>query len=152
MEVEQILPKVYTIKDVLDRSDCKQLVKLSESIGYTQTQLDVDGTFVENDIRNHSFAIYNSEDLASRIWNRISEHINPKQITDRETGTVLSVCGLKKTFRFYKFTEGQHFLMHFEGYDYGSMVFEEKEKDGSMSKLCLILYLNESHFNISSNQ
>ena len=82
--------------------------------------------------------------LKYRIWNRISEFIEPREIIERETGDQLEVSGLKPRFRFYKFSEGQHFLMHFEGYDYGSMVFEEREKNGAMSKQSVILYLNES--------
>ena len=66
MDRQQVLPRVYTISEVLSTDECKKLVKLSEGIGYEPAELDIDGQKIKNDIRNHDYVVYTDDDLSTK--------------------------------------------------------------------------------------
>jgi len=49
---------------------------------------------------------------------------------------------LSDHFRFYRYEQGQRFVRHYDGYEYGSMVYTN-DQNKPQAKLTFLVYLNE---------
>jgi hypothetical protein len=123
---------IHTRASFISQEECKALIDLSNSLGFADATLEGKwkaprGFFVSNGRHNSRAAIEDFE-LADALWQRV-KRIVPKKIDDK------SVIGLNERLRFYRYTSGQRFAAHLDGY------FIRSEFERSL--LTLILYLNE---------
>jgi len=50
--------------------------------------------------------------------------------------------GLSDHFRFYRYDKGQRFIRHYDGYEYGSMVYTNNQNK-PQAKMTFLVYLND---------
>jgi hypothetical protein len=123
---------LVVVNDLLSEKECDSLIELSQKSGFVQKEIS--GAFEGSNshtVRNGlSFnrASFENKALANALWKRIAEH-SPKEIDD------YVAVGLNERLRFYRYTEGQHFGAHTDGYF--------QRDNGEKSFLTLMIYLND---------
>ncbi len=98
--------EIYLVKKFLSIAECANLIKKSESLGYSA---------IDNDprYRSNERVMIESEDLASSFFTRICALNNvPKTMTSH--GSVWKLCGINPRFRFCRYNPGQHFEKHLD--------------------------------------
>lgn len=123
---------IHTRASFISQEECEALIDLSNALGFADATIEGEwnaprGFFVSNGRHNSRTAIDDFE-LADALWQRV-KGIVPKKIDNK------SVVGLNERLRFYRYTSGQRFAAHTDGY------FIRSEIERSL--LTLILYLNE---------
>ena len=123
---------LVVVNDFLSEKECDSLIELSQKSGFIQKEII--GTFEGSNshiVRNGlSFnrASFENKILANALWKRISKH------TPKEFDGYISV-GFNERIRFYRYSAGQHFGAHTDGY--------YKRENGERSFLTLMIYLND---------
>jgi prolyl 4-hydroxylase len=121
-------PLAFAIPDVMTAGDCRQLIAMLEAEGFDAAPITtIAGPMLRPDVRNNTRLIFDHEQLASRLYARIAEHLP-------------IVCGTKpvganERFRAYRYEPGQRFAPHLDGC-YQRSAHERSE-------LTLMIYLNE---------
>ncbi|BDS11388.1 prolyl hydroxylase family protein [Aureispira anguillae] len=130
MEAIRLDEDIFCIKNFMSKADCQKWIEFSEKQGYELAKVNMGfGKQVVNKaIRNNERFIYDNEELASELWDKI----RPFVILETEYGIA---CGLNERFRFYKYKPGQQFRSHIDG----SYIRSIKE----WSSYTLLIYLNE---------
>jgi len=132
----EILPgKAFTLQ-VFTSDECADLIRVSEEKGYGPATLSTSRNVVD-EIRNHDRVIIENPELAEKLWKKI-EPLLPESLRTYEDASVAS--SISPSFRFYRYETGARFVRHYDGYEYGSMVYDMKNNQG---KLTLLIYLNE---------
>ena len=100
---------IFTVDNFFSVEECKDWIQKSEAIGYEPAKVGYGQKQVlMTSVRNNERLIYDSEDLALALWERIKAYV-PKE-------TYLGVAiGLNERFRFYKYYPGQSFKPHQDG-------------------------------------
>ena len=131
MEASRIDSDIFCIKDFMSAEECKKWIAFSEDHGYEWATVNMGfrQQVVNKSIRNNKRVIYDSQELARDLWQKIKPYVV------RETPYALA-CGLNERFRFYKYKQGQEFRPHRDG----SFVRNSKER----SAYTLLIYLNEN--------
>jgi hypothetical protein len=118
----------------ISSEECRALIDLSQAIGYADATIDGQWhgprNFIVSDGRFNNRAAVEDIQLAEALWQRV-RRIIPEQIDGK------SVVGLNERLRFYRYTPGQRFAAHTDGF------FIRSESERSL--LTLILYLNEDY-------
>jgi predicted 2-oxoglutarate/Fe(II)-dependent dioxygenase YbiX len=129
MEIQQFTEKIWTIENFLTIQECKNLIDLSENIGYQEAEVSLpEGAKMMKGIRNNERLIYQNLELAEHYWQKIQPYV-PSQIDDNEA------IGLNEQFRFYKYQPNQRFKRHIDG--------RFKRNDREESRITFMIYLNE---------
>lgn len=130
MEAMKLDNDIFCIKEFMSKEECKKWIKFSEEKGYELAKINMEfrTQVVNTSIRDNKRVIYDNEELALSLWDRIRPYV----ITETEYGIA---CGLNERFRFYKYLPKQQFRTHQDG----SFIRNIKE----WSSYTLIIYLNE---------
>ncbi|PJJ60979.1 prolyl hydroxylase family protein [Hymenobacter chitinivorans] len=109
MKYTALTNSIFLIEDFLTRQECLEYIALSETLGYELAAVNTAaGARVKPHIRNNSRAFYQSEDLATRLWDQVRPFV-PAQLGPGHA------CGLNELFRFYRYQRGHQFRGHFDG-------------------------------------
>lgn len=130
MKFQQITDSIFIIEDFLTRPECMEKMVLSEKIGYELAKVNTaSGSKVRTDIRNNNRAFYNSDELASELWEKVGPYV-PAQLGNSRP------IGLNELFRFYRYQRGHQFKGHFDE----SYIRNEREA----SYFTFMVYLNDN--------
>ncbi|VAW83064.1 hypothetical protein MNBD_GAMMA12-2871 [hydrothermal vent metagenome] len=109
MNCVRLSENIYEIDSFLSENECKILISVSESLGYSAADVQVNVTrrHIEA-VRNNYRLNYQSASLAEDYWSRL-KCVNIPAIENR------LAIGLSPYFRFYRYCAGQKFNMHKDG-------------------------------------
>eukprot|EP00927_Polykrikos_kofoidii_P063351 TRINITY_DN58160_c0_g1_i1.p1 TRINITY_DN58160_c0_g1~~TRINITY_DN58160_c0_g1_i1.p1 ORF type:complete len:285 (+),score=34.24 TRINITY_DN58160_c0_g1_i1:264-1118(+) len=132
------VPGGFVIKDVLTPRECDRLVKLAETMGYTE---DAPVSLARH-IRQNENCVWIAD---TELCNAIFERCRPHFPTEVQGG---QVCGLNARWRLYKYNPDDVFRVHTDGSWPGSGI----DADGRLvqdifrdrwSQLTIVFYLND---------
>jgi predicted 2-oxoglutarate/Fe(II)-dependent dioxygenase YbiX len=127
----------FTLSGVLTPKECLDFIERSENHGFEKAMVSSrHGAVINLNVRNNDRVILDDPELAEQIWQRV-KHLLPVIQQGRE------IRGLNERFRFYRYTEGQVFRWHHDGY------FERD--NGEQSALTFLIYLNEDYLGGETN-
>ena len=123
--------EIYVIPHFLTNEECDELILKSESIGYEEAKVNIDGAQkMMKAIRDNERVLFTDLVYAFQLWKRLKSYIRPV------IGNSYAI-GLNEMFRFYKYTPGQRFKMHRDG----SYIRNETE----FSYYTFMIYLNDDY-------
>eukprot|EP01118_Nematostelium_gracile_P001612 TRINITY_DN11676_c0_g1_i1.p1 TRINITY_DN11676_c0_g1~~TRINITY_DN11676_c0_g1_i1.p1 ORF type:complete len:200 (-),score=61.11 TRINITY_DN11676_c0_g1_i1:8-607(-) len=127
----------------LTRANVNSGSKNPKKKGFKQATIRLGAEQVQKDeIRNNATVIIDDPQLAELLWNRIKD-VLPEEFKSIEEEEMVAV-GISDHFRFYRYEEGQKFVRHFDGYEYGSMVYTQNADKKPQPKMTFLVYLNDS--------
>ncbi|XP_046580680.1 uncharacterized protein LOC124288154 [Haliotis rubra] len=119
----------FVLENVLTPEECQWYIDETERRGYILAQVNTGVKQVtRTDIRNSSRNIWDSEEEAKKIWDRIKEFV-PEVFSERR------VMGLNERLRFLRYNPGEYFKPHEDG------VYQRD--NGERSYITVQVYLNE---------
>lgn len=128
---ENIGNSSFTLNAVLTPEECQAFIARAEQHGFEKAMVSSrHGAVINLNVRNNDRVILDDPELAEQIWQRV-KHLLPVMQQGRE------IRGLNERFRFYRYTEGQVFRWHCDGY------FERE--NGEQSVLTFLIYLNDDY-------
>ena len=123
---------VFLIENLLSKEECEKYIEQSESMGYEDAAIQTkDGPRIYKDVRNNARVIFDDVDLAAFIFDRVRVFL-PDVFCDE-----WKLLGLNERFRFYRYSPGEYFKWHKDGFYY--------RNDDEVSQLTLIMYLNDDY-------
>ena len=130
MKIITLLPeRIIAINDFLSPVECQTLIDRAEGIGFEAASVGTKhGAEMRTDIRNNDRAIFDDQELAAEMWDRVAPFV-PSPLWKRRA------IGLNERWRFYRYEAGQVFKRHQDG----SIKREGDEK----TQMTLLLYLNQ---------
>jgi len=144
-EFQELMPgAVCSFRNAFTKAECDSFIEKSERAGYTKATITIEGKekqdIVAAEVRNNDRAIIDDQVLAEDIWNRVKISL-PTQFSTQGDGT--AAVSISNRLRFYRYDEGQRFVRHLDGYEYGSMIYDQKNLNAPQARLTCLLYLNE---------
>ncbi|XP_071104607.1 uncharacterized protein [Haliotis cracherodii] len=119
----------FVLENVLTPEECEWYIAETERKGYELAQVNTGiGQVTRTDIRNSSRHIWDSEEEANKIWDRIKTFV-PEVFQQRR------VMGLNERLRFLRYNPGEYFKRHEDG--------EYRRDNGERSLITVQVYLNE---------
>lgn len=123
-------PLVFEQPGVLDASECAEMIARTAAMGFDDAPITTAVGFVRRpEIRNNTRAMFDDHALAARLFERIAGAV-PATLFERRA------VGVNERFRCYRYTPGQHFKPHYDGY------FERNPRE--RSELTFMIYLDEA--------
>lgn len=120
---------IFSVHGAISGSRCDELIAEAENEGFEEATITTAGGFVmAKEIRDNDRVIIDCEDLADELWPAVKDYI-PSDFLDRE------LIGLNERFRFYRYSPGQKFDWHSDGY--------YERDNGERSQFTLMFYLND---------
>ncbi|XP_064603709.1 uncharacterized protein LOC135469107 [Liolophura sinensis] len=121
----------FFLENVMTKQECDAYIKKTEKMGYKRALLTIgkDTQVLRKDIRNSYRCVWDSEEQANILWQRIEPYI-PTDFNSR-----WKPLGLNKRLRFLRYDPGEYFKPHYDGF------FEAE--NGDRSFITAQLYLNE---------
>lgn len=130
MKVHEYSNTAFSIYGFMPKDECEQLIVKSEEIGFEPAKInDGFGQSSAPNIRNNSRVIFDDQNLADDIWNRVKSSIPP------DLDGWLPVR-MNERFRFYRYNKFQSFKWHRD--------LPYKPNDSEMSRLTFMIYLNDN--------
>ena len=139
---ELIDDDVFVIRQFVPRALCEQWRDRAEEQGFTSAPVPTKrGAVHRPEVRNNERVIVDDVAWADQLWRRASEQL-PESWRVRHVTTGLhtghfEACGLNERLRFYRYSPGQRFRTHRDGY------FAREDGSGEVSMLTMLLFLNE---------
>jgi len=128
-EENWLTESVFTVPQLFTPAECREYIRLSEEIGYEDALLtSPQGNVRRTDIRNNQRVMFQDENLARRLWERIEDFV-PYEIEDR------TAVGVNELLRFYRYDPGQWFNWHQD--------FPFERDNGEQSYYTFLVYLND---------
>ena len=125
--------RIFTIDDFLSADKCTELIEMSESMGYSEAPITTGSGFeMRKDIRNNTRVMFDDRELAESLWDGLREFM-PDPFGDRHP------VELNERLRFYRYTPGQKFAPHVDGYF--------RRENGEKSRFTFMVYLNDDFSN-----
>src|SRR5688572_14293824 len=122
-------PLVFTVEGLLSPEECAALILRIEAEGFSPAPVSTaQGALMQPDVRNNTRVLLKDKALAEELFLRARPHI-PKTFKSMEA------VGANELFRCYRYTPGQRFITHTDGY------FQRNERERSF--LTFMVYLNE---------
>ncbi|MDY7002616.1 MAG: 2OG-Fe(II) oxygenase [Cyanobacteriota bacterium] len=123
--------KLFVVRNLLDNKQCDKYIEMAELIGFEPATITTSQGFVmDKSIRNNDRVILDDEKLAKELFEVTEPYIkNPCK--------GLYCTGLNERFRFYKYSPGQKFGWHYDGY--------YERENGERSRWTLLFYLNDGY-------
>lgn len=131
MRVRTIDPDlcIVTVSDVLTEPECRDLVELTEQLGYGEAPITTALGFVHAPgVRNNTRVMVDDPARAAWLWERVRPHVPATREGWR-------VVGLHERLRYYRYEPGQYFKWHMDG------AFQRSPTEQSL--LTLMVYLND---------
>lgn len=123
--------EIYTIDHFLTDEECDALIAKSESIGFEEAKVNMDGgQRMMKMIRDNERVMYVDQVHAFQLWEKLKPYIRPVIANSY-------AIGLNEMLRFYKYSPGQRFKMHRDG----SYIRNESE----FSYYTFMVYLNDDY-------
>jgi hypothetical protein len=122
-------PFFCILRNILTPEECAAIISDAEGIGFEPAALRNENYDFE--IRRSQRCIIDSPDFAMLLWERIQEHVP----FTWDGGEV--VVGLNERLRILKYEPGDEFRAHADG----SYI----APDGALSKITVLVYLNEGY-------
>jgi len=120
----------------------QNIFKCARKKGFKQATINVGKQIVQKEeIRNNDTVIIDDPELAALVWSRIKDQLQEDFSTTEDDDT--RAVALSDHFRFYRYEQGQRFVRHYDGYEYGSMVYTTKDEKKPQPKLTFLVYLND---------
>lgn len=120
---------IVTVSDVLSQDECRDLIALTEAVGYEDAPITTALGFVHAPgIRNNRRVMIDDPSRAAWLWERVRPYVP----AEREGWRVV---GLNERFRYYRYEPGQYFRWHMDG------AFRRSPSEQSL--LTLMVYLND---------
>lgn len=121
----------FLLHNVFTKEECKHYIKKTEKMGYTAALVNVGAgrQQLRTDIRNSSRCIWDSEDEAEIMWERIKPYIPEEWLNSWKA------VGLNERLRFLRYDKGEYFAPHFDG--------QYRRENGERSYITVQVYLNE---------
>jgi predicted 2-oxoglutarate/Fe(II)-dependent dioxygenase YbiX len=121
----------HIIENFLTPEECASLIDRAESAGMEPATITTpSGAKLDKSYRNNDRLIFDDEELASKLWAKIQNHV----VISDETW---KPSGLNERFKIYRYCPGQNFAMHTDA----SFIRNDNER----SFQTLIVYLNEEY-------
>ena len=121
----------FTLHPIFTPEECQTFIVRAENQGFEKAMISSRrGAVIDLNVRNNDRVIWDDPELAERIWQRVKDYL-PVVQGGRE------IRGLNERFRYYRYTQGQRFAWHQDGY------FERS--NGERSLLSFLIYLNEDY-------
>ncbi|MBX2842294.1 MAG: 2OG-Fe(II) oxygenase [Flammeovirgaceae bacterium] len=131
MEVHYHSDKIWTIDRFLEVEACQNLISLSEEIGYEEAKVSLpEGAKMMKGLRNNDRLLFEDEELANRLWEKLAPFCPPKIENSVATG-------LNEMFRFYRYEKEQRFKRHIDG--------RFKRSSAEESRITFMVYLNDNY-------
>lgn len=108
-EVDATKPYILTIRDVLSRAECTELIQRIESLQPEVATINtVSGARVNRDVRNNDRVIFEDQSLADLLFERVRSTA-PSEIHG------MTLVGANEMFRCYRYKPGMRFAPHADG-------------------------------------
>lgn len=121
----------FTLQQIFSPEECRGLIERAENQGFEVAMVNSRrGAVVDLNIRSNDRVIWDDLELAELVWQRVKDYL-PVMQQGRE------IRGLNERFRYYRYTEGQVFRWHHDGYF--------ARDNGEQSLLTFLIYLNEGY-------
>ncbi|OZG74548.1 iron-regulated protein [Hahella sp. CCB-MM4] len=121
---------IFAIKEFLAVEECDYYIGLSNRVGYEEAAIQTaNGQQIFKAIRNNDRVILDDEGLAQRLFEKAEPCLS-----DLEEWSLL---GFNERLRFYRYTPGQYFKWHKDG-------FYCRNEDET-SQLSFLIYLNDDY-------
>jgi hypothetical protein len=141
VEIESVAG-VFQLLNVLSRSECQQLIRLTESIGYLP---DAAVSLPRSVRHNHSLTWVADDKTTDIIWQRCA----PFMTDDQGIFDAKQALGLNSRFRFYRYQPGDYFSPHTDGSWPGSKVIDRQLVANAFSdrwsQLTFLLFLSDEY-------
>ncbi len=124
------------IDNVLNSRICRNLIEMSEEIGYQEADLSLEsGAEMRKDRRDNARALYSDETLRMILESLIWDHAPQKMLYIAEGGAfqTAKLLGLSGKFRFYRYYPGEQFKRHRDS---------NQEERHRVSLVTVLFYLN----------
>jgi prolyl 4-hydroxylase len=120
----------FMLESILSPAECQELISKGEMIGFEAASVVLKaGAKMMPEVRNNDRVIFDDEELARLLWERVKVYI-PEQIDDAKP------TRLNPRFRIYRYIPGQRFKGHKDGV--------ETTPQGDSSRYTVLVYLNDS--------
>jgi len=118
------------LRNVFSKSECEELIKLSEKTGYLPAMVNIgEGKMeVASDYRNNTRCMIDSVELGDFIFNRIKKWI--PSVWDKR-----KLLSCNERLRFLRYHPGEFFALHQDG--------TYMRENGDRSYITVLFYLNE---------
>lgn len=131
MEINYHTDKIWTIENFMEREECENLIAFSEEIGYEEAKVSFpEGAKMVKGLRNNDRILFEDEELAGRLWERLAPFC-PFKIENS------IAIGLNEMFRFYRYEREQRFKRHIDG--------RFKRGESEESRITFLVYLNDNY-------
>lgn len=129
-ELQQHAEYIFTVKDFLTKSQCKDWIEKTEAIGFEKATVTtpMGKQVVSTGLRNNDRVIIDDESVVEQLWSSLKEYC-PAFYKG------YSVVGMNERLRFYRYHQGQVFRWHKDG--------SYRRDNGETSRLTFMIYLNE---------
>jgi hypothetical protein len=141
LEVESV-PGAFQLLNVLSRSECEQIIGLTESLGYLP---DAAVSLPRSVRHNHSLTWVTDDLTTDIIWQRCE----PMMADEQGIHHGKQALGLNGRFRFYRYQVGDYFSPHTDGAWPGSKVIDRQLVTNAFSdrwsQLTFLLFLSDNY-------
>ena len=128
-DVDHQQPYILKVPGLLTLDECRALIAKIEALGPELATINTHaGTVVRTDVRSNDRVIFDDEDLARILFDRVQNRV-PKQIHG------WALAGVNERFRCYRYKPGMRFAPHKDG------AFQRNENEQSF--YTFLVYLNE---------
>lgn len=136
------VPGAFQLLNVTSNQECRNLIDISESVGYQQ---DAAVSLPRSVRHNDSFTWIVDTQTTSLIWQRCASLINSKvSLFDGK-----KALGLNARFRFYRYQTGDYFSPHTDGSWPGSEIIDGELVTNAYadrwSQLTFLLFLSDDY-------
>ena len=130
---------VYVIRNVLTKTECESLIKLSENSGYQDALVNIGGGYQQkiSSVRNCKRVMIDNTEMTDHLWLRLSQFI-PTIFKGRRK------ISFNERLRFLRYHKGEYFSPHFDG----TYVRDNKEE---LSQMSVLIYLNDDYKGATTN-
>ena len=119
---------VFVVRGLLTPSECRWFIDETEAEGFAVAPISTQqGPVMNTEVRNNTRVMLDREDWAAALWERVS-------LLDLPWFEGRRPLGLNERFRFYRYTSGQFFAPHYDGFF---------RRSGEMSFYTVLLFLND---------
>jgi len=141
VEVKTV-PGAFQLLNVLSRSECRQMIGLTESLGYLP---DAAVSLPRSVRHNHSLSWVTDDTTTDIIWQRCA----PFMTDDQGIFDGKQALGLNGRFRFYRYQPGDYFHPHTDGSWPGSKVIDRQLVTNAFSdrwsQLTFLVFLSDGY-------